>query len=196
MIIYLTRHGQTNLNKEHLMQGRTDEPLNDTGREQARRMRKILMDSHPDLHFDAVYSSTLDRAIETGSIIGGVGREEVITDERLIETDFGRYEKKNYLLLGPAMTLYWRFPEVFKTPATVETTSSMIGRSVSFLKELEQKDYQCVLVAAHGGILRTLCGYLDDRKNGLSWRPKPKNCEVKVYESAKGSHRFIECFHL
>ena len=39
MIIYLTRHGQTNLNKARLMQGLTDEPLNETGLAQARAMR-------------------------------------------------------------------------------------------------------------------------------------------------------------
>ena len=40
MKIWITRHGQTNLNKKHLMQGRTNEPLNDTGRMQAKEARK------------------------------------------------------------------------------------------------------------------------------------------------------------
>ena len=35
MKIYLTRHGQTDWNKQHLMQGRSDLPLNETGRLQA-----------------------------------------------------------------------------------------------------------------------------------------------------------------
>ena len=38
MKIWLTRHGQTNLNKSRLMQGRTDEPLNENGIRQAREM--------------------------------------------------------------------------------------------------------------------------------------------------------------
>ena len=61
MTIWLTRHGQTNLNKQHLMQGRTDEPLNETGRAQARAARAQL----GDMHFDAVYASPLQRAIES-----------------------------------------------------------------------------------------------------------------------------------
>ena len=81
MTIWLTRHGQTNLNKQHLMQGRTDEPLNETGRAQARAARAQL----GDMHFDAVYASPLQRAIETGAIIGDVPMEKVIIDERLIE---------------------------------------------------------------------------------------------------------------
>ena len=43
MKIWLTRHGQTNLNKKRLMQGLTDEPLNETGIAQARGMREKLL---------------------------------------------------------------------------------------------------------------------------------------------------------
>ena len=65
MKIYLTRHGQTNLNKQELMQGRTDEPLNETGINQAKMARKNV----ENIHFDAVYSSPLIRAKKTASII-------------------------------------------------------------------------------------------------------------------------------
>ena len=64
----------------------------------------------------------------------------------------------------------------------------------SFLKELEKKNYENVLIVCHGGIIRSLCGYLEDRKNGIKWRPKPNNCEIRVYESNRGKHTFIETF--
>ena len=188
MIIYLTRHGQTNLNKARLMQGLTDEPLNETGLAQARAMREKI----GDVHFDAVYASPLNRAVMTGAIIGGVDPSEVITDPRIIEADFGVYEKKKYYLMGPAMTLYWTLPEIFPAPKSVETTASLRERSSSFLRELEEKNYGTVLIACHGGIMRALSGYLEDRKNGLVWRPKPHNCEVRVYETVDGRHRIIE----
>ena len=169
------------------MQGRTDAPLNETGILQAREAGKQVR----AVHFDAVYSSPLIRAIVTASIIGNTPEEKVIRDERIIETDFGRYEKRNYLLLGPAMTLYWALPEVFPAPPTVETIRSMTERSSSFLKELEQKPYENVLVVCHGGIIRALCGYMENRKNGILWRPKPHNCEIRVYESVNGTRRRI-----
>ena len=192
MIIYLTRHGQTNLNKARLMQGLTDEPLNETGLAQARAMREKI----GDVHFDAVYASPLNRAIMTGAIIGGVDPSEVITDPRIIEADFGVYEKKKYFSLGPAMTLYWTLPEIFPAPKSVETTASLRERSSSFLRELEEKNYGTVLIACHGGIMRALSGYLEDRKNGLAWRPKPHNCEVRVYEAKDGRHRTVERIRL
>lgn len=188
MKIWLTRHGQTRYNKQKLMQGLTDEPLNEKGIAQAKAARARI----GDVHFDAVYASPLDRAITTGAIIGGVDRSEIIVDERIIEADFGRYELSKYYLMGPAMTLYWAFPEVFPAPESVETIASMVERSSSFLSELEQKDYEDVLVACHGGIIRALSGYLSNRKNGIEWRPKPHNCEIRIYESDHGKHRFVE----
>ncbi|MEE3378503.1 MAG: histidine phosphatase family protein [Lachnospiraceae bacterium] len=192
MIIYLTRHGQTNLNKARLMQGLTDEPLNETGLAQARAMREKI----GNVHFDAVYASPLNRAVMTGAIIGGVDPSEVITDPRIIEADFGVYEKRKYYLMGPAMTLYWTLPEIFPAPKSVETTASLRERSSSFLRELEEKNYGTVLIACHGGIMRALSGYLEDKKNGLVWRPKPHNCEVRVYEAKDGRHRTVERIRL
>ena len=178
MKIWITRHGQTNLNKKHLMQGLTDEPLNETGLLQARQAREKL----GDMTFDAVYASPLDRAITTASIIGNVPKERVIIDPRIIETDFGKYECRSYYRMGPAMTLYWALPEVFPAPESVETIASMVARSSSFLDELKQKDYETVLIACHGGIIRALCGCLENRPRQIAWRPKPKNCEIRVYE--------------
>lgn len=187
MNIWLTRHGQTNLNAEHLMQGRTDEPLNYAGLRQAEEMRKKI----GNICFDAVFSSPLRRAVRTAAILGGVGEDEVIIDQRLIEADFGPYELKRYWLLGPAMTLYWMFPEVFPAPEGVESVSSMVRRSASFLWDLEKEPYENVLVACHGGIMRALSGHLADRKNGIMWRPAPHNCEIRIFEAENGKHRMV-----
>ena len=190
MNIWLARHGQTDLNRKHLMQGRTDQLLNETGLAQAREMRRKLEAENPSLHFDAVFASPLQRAVVTGSILAAVDPQQIRLDDRLIEADFGKYERHKYYLLSPAMSAYWMMPERFPAPETVETVASMTGRASSFLQDLEQEGFRegwdNVLVACHGGILRSLCGYMEDRANGLLWRPKPHNCEVRVYSSLPG----------
>ena len=190
MKIWVTRHGQTNLNLKKLMQGLTDEPLNENGLGQAQAARKRI----GEVHFDAVFASPLDRAIVTGSVIGGVTKEQVIIDPRIIETDFGKYEQRPYSAMGPFMGLYWALPEVFPAPKGVETISSMKARAASFLKEVEKRGlaegWEQVLIACHGGIMRVLSGYLEGRKNGLLWRPKPHNCEIRVYERI-GQAKFV-----
>ena len=188
MKIWLVRHGQTNLNKYKLMQGITDEPLNDIGRSQGEKARKFV----EDIEFDAVYASPLIRAIETASIVSGLPMSDVIIDKRITEVDFGKYELCKYSKLGIRMSLYWALPEVFSAPDGVEDLKSMISRSQSFLKDIENKNYKNVLIASHGGILRAMNGYLLDRRNGLRWRPKMHNCEIRVYSSSDGTHSFIK----
>jgi broad specificity phosphatase PhoE len=193
MKIWVVRHGQTDLNKEKRMQGRTDALLNATGIRQAEQARAKI----GTIHFDAVYSSPLKRAIRTASIIGNVPEEDVLTDERIIETDFGKYELRKYALLGVGMTAYWTFPEIFPAPKSVETISSMVERSTSFLEELESKSYENVLVAAHGGILRAINGYLLDRKNSIQWRSRMHNCEIRVYETKmSGGHALLRTYSI
>ncbi len=189
MKIYVTRHGQTDYNKHRMMQGRSDIPLNEVGIAQATERRKSLQ----GIKFDAVYSSPLIRAVKTAEIIGGVDEKDIIRDERIIEANFGKYELLNYYATGIPMMLYWTFPEYFKAPEGVETLDEMRDRTRSFLQELATKDYENVLVACHGGIIRPIRGYLEKAKNGIIWRPRPKNCEIFVYESQPdGSYKLVE----
>ena len=188
MKIYVTRHGQTDYNKDRLMQGRSDIPLNETGTAQAQATKEKI----GDIKFDAVYASPLIRAVQTASIISGYAQEDIIKDERIIEADFGKYEKANYMKLPLPMNLYWMCPEVFPAPKTVESIKSMVKRTSEFLSELEKKDYENVLVVCHGGIIRPIRGYLEDVKRGFIWRPRPVNCEVFVYESIDGKHRLVD----
>jgi len=188
MKIYLTRHGQTDYNKKRMMQGRSDIPLNEVGIAQATERRKQL----GDIKFDAVYSSPLIRAVKTASIIGNVSEDQIITDERIIEADFGKYELMGYFATGPRMIAYWSMPEIFPAPKGVETIKQMRERTASFIEDLEKKDYENVLVACHGGIIRPIRGYLEGKKSGIIWRPRPKNCEIFVYESIGGTRKLID----
>ena len=63
--LYLVRHGETDWNRQHRIQGLTDIPLNETGRAQARATGRLLSRRS----FDGIYASPLDRAMETARII-------------------------------------------------------------------------------------------------------------------------------
>lgn len=190
MKIWVTRHGQTNLNKQSLMQGLTDEPLNETGILQARKTKNLI----GDVKFDAVFASPLDRALTTASVISGLDKENINVDKRIIEMDFGKYELAPYRHMGFKMTIFFLLPEIFKAPKTVEPIPVMANRVESFFKDLEAKDYENVLIVCHGGIIRVICGYLEEKRNKIKWRPKPQNCEVRVYDfdKATGKHTFVK----
>jgi len=65
--LYVARHGQTDWNLAHRLQGWTDRPLDDTGRKQAIDLAETLR----GVHLDAIYSSTLSRSRDTAQAVAG-----------------------------------------------------------------------------------------------------------------------------
>ena len=45
------------------------------------------------------------------------------------------------------------------------------------------------------GIMRALCGYLDEAPDGLRWE-RMKNSEIRVYEYKDGNHTFVKSYSL
>jgi phosphoserine phosphatase len=86
--IILCRHGETDWNVHGRYQGRTDVPLNERGRQQARDLARRLSDQR----IDVVYSSTLERAYDTAAEIARPRGLEVRRDPRLDEIDQGLWE--------------------------------------------------------------------------------------------------------
>ncbi len=87
-MFFVLRHGQTDWNVAARLQGSTDIPLNEIGRDQARRAAEILKDQG----LERIVSSPLSRALETAQIVGRELGLEPSTDLRLIERHFGLFE--------------------------------------------------------------------------------------------------------
>jgi broad specificity phosphatase PhoE len=86
MEIVLARHGETEWSRDGRHTGRTDIPLTDNGRRQAR----LLGESLTEWTFVEVLSSPLERALETCKL-AGLGDSVEATDD-LLEWDYGEYE--------------------------------------------------------------------------------------------------------
>ena len=82
------RHGETDYNRQHRLQGALPVPLNETGRAQARAVADYLMDAG----IGALYSSPMSRALETAQIIGARLKLPPLEDARLGEIAFGDFE--------------------------------------------------------------------------------------------------------
>ena len=152
MLIYILRHGTTEWNNEHKIQGRTDIMLDDMGREMARQTGVRLAEQ--GVKFDAVYSSPLKRAYETACLVSGAddgvlheakGRKEthIITDKRLRELSFGRQEGQKVEAMMYDVSVPFRFfksepdkyDELTIHDSDTESLTTLCERAAEFLKE-------------------------------------------------------------
>ena len=88
MRLFLIRHGETDHNKNGLALGRADVPLNERGRWQVQRLAEALR-GEP---IDAIYSSPLQRALDTARAIAETRGLSVTVAPGLIEMDIGEAE--------------------------------------------------------------------------------------------------------
>ncbi|MCA1063815.1 histidine phosphatase family protein [Rossellomorea sp. AcN35-11] len=126
-MIYVIRHGQTDLNKERKMQGRMGLPLNEYGVKQAERVREELK----HITFDAVFSSPQERAIQTSEIVTG---QKAVVDDRLDVYDLG--EADRVPIKDMKMDGFLPDGAVYKG---VEDPNDFVQRVFGFMKELEDR---------------------------------------------------------
>ena len=153
LTVYLLRHGETAWNRDNNRYcGRTDIELTEQGLQQAQAVRSQL----EGIEFDGVYSSPLQRAATTARIASG---KEVITDQRLIEADFGAWEQKTkeeFIAENPRLWEDWmRDPATAKAGGSGETGMDIVHRVDHFFTELLTKHEEGnFMVVAHNGVNR------------------------------------------
>ncbi|MAG13259.1 MAG: hypothetical protein CMN78_01550 [Spirochaetales bacterium] len=105
--IFLLRHGETEGNAERIYRGRWDLPLNSTGKKQAARAGEALK----SIKFSSIFVSPLRRARETAAaIIAATGDCELITEQNLIDIDYGAWTKRpaaDVAASHPELTAMW-----------------------------------------------------------------------------------------
>jgi len=192
MRLYMMRHGQTDWNKKHLWQGRTDIPLNENGRYVAELTREGMK----DISFDVAFCSPLCRAKETAEIVLRGRDVELIEDERIIEMGFGPYESKDMRQLDAGMETFFKAPDQYKGPEGVETFESVLERVNSFLKELcANPSYQHsnILIATHGAALRGLVCAIRGNDISKFWEGGVhKNCGMTIVDVVNGKYKILE----
>jgi broad specificity phosphatase PhoE len=137
--LLLVRHGETDWNADGRLQGQTDRPLSDFGREQARRLADEL--AAEDL--EAIYSSDLSRARETAEIVGERLGLPVELDSDLREKDWGTWEGLSAV-------------ERDRVEFAGESTEAHQERILRALRRISERhpDGTDILVVTHGGSMR------------------------------------------
>ncbi len=148
----LVRHGQTASSARLAYSGRSDIPLTDTGREQARQAAQQLAEAG----VDAVIASPLIRARDTAQAIADAAGAELTVDERLTEVDYGPFEGLDRAgardLIGAAFDA-WR-ADPFGSPVPgMESLHDALSRARAATADAIAAHAHPVIVG-HQGILR------------------------------------------
>jgi len=144
--IVLVRHGETEWSRAGKHTGRTDIPLTDEGREQARRVGAALQKRR----FAVVWTSPLTRAAETCRL-AGFGSVADAKDE-LMEWDYGAYEGRTTSDIRkerPGWTL-WR--DGVPGGDTIDQVADSVDRMIAELRSIDG----AAVLFAHGHVLRVL----------------------------------------
>lgn len=188
-MIYLVRHGETNWNIEKKTQGHTDIPLNDTGIYQA----ELVSDIIKDFNIKKIYSSDLLRTLKTAEIINKNFKFDILTDNRLREIMYGDLEGVPRPKLSKDI---WNVFNYEPEKLHAESVSSVYDRVKSFFDELNHEED--VLIVTHGGTMRMIMYYMDNKEifnrdlyvKEYSGR-KVNNCSIYKFDTINNSLNII-----
>ena len=162
MEIFLVRHGQTQANREQRVQGRSDPPLDETGRLQAQR----LADRLRSVPVRAVYSSPLRRALQTADAIAAPHALPVTVEPGLIEMDVGALDGLSYAEMREQ---YGQFLKMWRHDAGAvrmpggENLREVRERSWPILQQLSERyrDGAAIIVSHAFTLQGLLCKAMD-----------------------------------
>lgn len=158
--LYLVRHGATPLTAEDKFSGSENVFLSDEGREQVRHLAIRLADKK----IGAVYSSSLDRTMDTSRILGKPHKLEPIPCDGLREISHGHWEgltRKEVETRFADEYATWESDPFTFAPEGGESGISVLARALPVVREIvvKHKD-ENVLVVSHKATLRLVLSSL------------------------------------
>jgi probable phosphoglycerate mutase len=136
-LLLLIRHGENDYVKTGKMAGRLPGVhLNERGQNQAQALGEALK----DVPLKAIYSSPLERAMETAAPIASARKLEIIQEPDLMDADIGKWQGKSWKVLS--LTKVWKIvqhaPSRFRFPEG-ESFPEMQTRISSVLEQIVKK---------------------------------------------------------
>ena len=160
--------------------------LDDRGRAQA----ATLADRLASVRLTAVYSSPLDRCMETMAPLAARQRLEVVARERLIEMDVGAWTGRS--LAQVRRTRLWkRCPSITRRSSASPTASRSSRRSARTDRDAGTRrassDAGAIAVGSHGDIIRMLVAHFAGAHLDLFQRTTADPASVSVVISARAA---------
>ncbi len=161
--LYLVRHGETEENVNHILQGHLPGHLSAKGIEQLQTLREELL----PIHFDAVVCSDLTRCVDSTRILTENRKLSITYTALLRERDWGSFTGRN--IQDIQHTTF---------PGDVESVEDLLTRAGHFLQFIrENYEGKTILVVSHGlfcRAIRSACTHIPmkdiDRMQNATYR--------------------------
>lgn len=188
MIVGMIRHGETDANRNEIVQGKLDiHGLTKRGRQQIERLAQYI--GELGVPFTRIYSSPSRRARETAEILSYVLGLQVEYDTSLLEMDFGEleglpysevYKRKDFQTMAEHFSQY-------RAPGG-ERSVDVQQRMVYFLEQLRAN----TLIVSHAIAIATVFCWIKDLSLDHVWEQNVGNGHLYLLEKKGGSFTIMK----
>jgi probable phosphoglycerate mutase len=193
MTLFVVRHGRTEANAGGLLLGRADPELDETGRRQAEEIAAALPSDAQ------VVSSPLRRCRETASAIAETSSTGVVTDDRLLELDYGEFDLRPLAEISAETWAQWRADPDFRPPGgeTLRELAERVGAALDDLSSAATDGN--VVVVTHVSPIKAALAWALGVGVEVSWRSfvaQASVTRIAVGERGPSLHNFNDVSHL
>lgn len=180
MEIYLVRHGECYPSTEsHFCKVKQtmNPPLTPNGKMQAQRLSEKLK----YIHFDKIYCSDLDRAIQTAEIISSAIGTDIIATQSFREIDMGEIHTKPWSAFSDIYKEWILHDKDIAYPKG-ECGMDVWARCEMEIEAIAKHDYQRIAIICHGGTIRSIiCGAMGiPQQRRFYFGRTVENCSISI----------------
>lgn len=186
-IIFL-RHGQAKNNTERVLAGRTPGvPLTDNGIDQAKMAAKFI----EKMNVGKIYSSPIERALKTAEIVANHNSIDIISDERLIELDMGKFTGMKYdEIFSKHGNVFLKFysGDLELAHNGVETFAEVKSRVLGIIDHvIDQHKNENILLVTHMDPIKAVLSSVMDLKPQSLFELIVANASLTVFNEYEGN---------
>ena len=163
--------------------------LNEEGRLEAQQ----LAERFEGMKFDAIYSSPLERALETAEAIARRMKLEVTKSDALNEIDFGEWSGKTFEQLDSDGR--WRHFNTCRSTASVPGGESFLEVQNRVVKEIDrlaqEHREEHVAIVSHADVIRAAIAYFSETPIELIQQAEISPCSIhRLHRFSNEDHVF------
>lgn len=190
--IILTRHGQTEWNRNERFRGRADIPLNETGYAQAEATRRTIQSRWQPA---AIYTSPMSRSVKTAEIIAAPFGLAIQPSDMLNDIHYGEWQgltaDEVRMRWSAALDTWYRTPHLARIPGG-ETLQDVLTRTTRMLCDIIlQYPEETVVIVGHDSVNRVLLLFMLALPLSRYWHIVQGNCAINVIDFVDNDFRII-----